>query len=62
MTKERDKHLDDLYDTSKLKVPYDYGVATCLCGGLLNTLLICVVCHIQYSKDDVIFYREGKPL
>lgn len=53
---ERDKHLDDLYRTDILRVPGDYGIATCLCGGRLNILLICVLCHFAYSKDDVVFW------
>lgn len=62
MPKERDKHLDDLYRTDILRFPGDYGEARCICGGQLDWLLICSDCHIQYNKDDLIFFREGNPL
>lgn len=57
-----DKHLDDLYDTSKLKVPPDYGVAGCLnCGAVLPITLICPSCHAGYDQADVMYHRS-KPL
>lgn len=49
-----------IYDTSKLRVPNDYGTATCInCGvEITNPMFICFSCGVQFDQSEVAYIYE----